>query len=191
MADMKSLILIDFINDIVDKKGKLAGKGYPEFIENNGTREKVIALIEKARAEAWIICHVRVGFDSGYINHPETSPLFGAAKKYGALNQEEWGCEFIDFSKPKQGEVTLWKRRVSAFFNTELDSVLRVNNVKSVYICGCATDLAVQAAARDAHDRDFDVTVVSDACAAATDEDHATSLSVLSKIAKVVLLEQV
>jgi nicotinamidase-related amidase len=49
----------------------------------------------------------------------------------------------------------------------------------------------VQAAARDAHDRDFDVTVVSDACAAATDEDHATSLSVLSKIAKVVLLEQV
>lgn len=38
---------------------------------------------------------------------------------------------------------------------------------------------------RDAHDRDFAAVVVADACAAANDEDHSTSLPVLKKIAAV------
>ena len=31
-----ALILIDFINEIVDEKGKFAGKGYPAFVKAHG-----------------------------------------------------------------------------------------------------------------------------------------------------------
>lgn len=39
---------------------------------------------------------------------------------------------------------------------------------------------------RDAHDRDFNVHVVQDACAAANEADHQTSLTVLEKIGTIV-----
>ena len=191
MSTENALVLIDYINEIVHPDGKLAGKGYADFILRHGTSEKVTELLHKARKGGWTVCHVRVGFDAGYVSHPENSPLFGAAKKFGALNQEAWGCDFIDFASPKEGEAVIQKRRVSAFFNTELDTVLRVNRVSNVHFGGCATDLAVQAAARDAHDRDFAAVIVTDACAAACDEDHETSLPVLQKIARLCRVAEV
>ncbi|MEJ8560021.1 isochorismatase family cysteine hydrolase [Yoonia sp. GPGPB17] len=191
MSKVNALVLIDYVNEIVHSDGKLSGKGYSDFISRHGTSEKVAELLEKSRQNGWIICHVRVGFDPSYVNHPEDSPLFGAAKKFGALNQDEWGCEFIDFAAPMEGEVVIQKRRVSAFFNTELDTVLRVNGIKNVFFGGCATDLAVQAAVRDAHDRDFTACVVSDACAAANDTDHDTSLPTLEKIARICTVAEI
>ena len=191
MSTSNALVLIDFINEIVHPDGKLSGKGYADFIARHGTADKVAELLMQARREGWQICHVRVGFDSGYVNHPKKSPLFGAAEKFGALNQDEWGCEFVEFASPREGEATVQKRRVSAFFNTELDSILRVNGISNLFFAGCATDLAVQAAVRDAHDRDFAATVISDACAAADDDDHRTSLPCLAKISTVCTLDEV
>lgn len=69
--------------------------------------------------------------------------------------------------------------------------VLRNNNITDLYICGVATDLAVQAAARDAHDRDFVVHVVEDCCGAANESDHTTSLFPLKKISHVITLNEV
>lgn len=46
-----ALILIDFINEIVDEKGKFAGKGYPAFVKAHSTLESVSAVIAKARAK--------------------------------------------------------------------------------------------------------------------------------------------
>jgi nicotinamidase-related amidase len=187
----KSLILIDFINEIVHPNGKLAGKGYSDFISRHGTNQTVRDALTFARENRWLVCHVRVGFDPTYLSHPENSPLFGAAKKFGALNQAEWGCEFVDFASPAGSEAIVQKRRVSAFFGTDLESILRANGIVELYFAGCATDLAVQGAVRDAHDRDFVAYVIEDACAAANDEDHNSSLQVLAKIAKVAKLADI
>ena len=54
----------------------------------------------------------------------------------------------------------------------------------------CQYDLAVQAAARDAHDRDYQVLVLEEACAAASDEEHRRSIEVLGGIARIVTLDQ-
>lgn len=181
----KALILIDFINEIVNLDGKLAGKGYPTFIEENGVQKNVECLLKKFRANKDLVVHVGVGFQSSYIDHPESSPLFGAAKKFGALNITGWGCQFVDYANPEENEAVIRKSRVSAFYQTNLDLVLRNNQIEEVYIVGCATDLAVQSAARDAHDRDYKVIVIEDACAAANADDHNHSIEVLSKIANV------
>jgi nicotinamidase-related amidase len=57
-------------------------------------------------------------------------------------------------------------------------------------IVGVSTPWAVQATARDAHDRDYQVVVVEDASAAATKADHAASIALLRRIARVVAVEQ-
>ena len=51
--------------------------------------------------------------------------------------------------------------------------------------------MAVQSAARDAHDRDFACRVVGDCCLAASDEDHQQTLRLLAKLARIVTLDEV
>jgi biuret amidohydrolase len=48
----------------------------------------------------------------------------------------------------------------------------------------------VQAAARDAHDRDHRVVVVEDVCAAATEAEHEASMALLRRIAKVITVKE-
>jgi len=180
-----ALVLIDFINDIVSENGKLSGKGYKTFIQEQKIDEKVVQLLAKARSHDWSIIHVRIGFSPTYTEHPTTSPLFGGIKKLDALIFGSWGTEFAEFARPLSNETIVEKHRVSAFYGTDLETLLHNLGTQNVILAGCATDLAVQAAARDAHDRDFRVVIVDDACAAATIFDHTSSLVVLSKIATI------
>lgn len=185
-----ALILVDFINEIVHPQGKLAGKGYVDFDLRHGTLDRIQKLLEYARSQQHAVIHVGLGFSPDYKEQPESSPLFGGAKKNGAFKLGGWGVEFHPKAAPAEGEARLTKHRVSAFFGTALDSILHTYGVKSVIVVGCATDLAVQSAVRDAHDRDYLCTVVSDCCIAANDEDHEHALRLLSKASKVVTLEE-
>jgi len=185
MSNENALILIDFINDIVHEDGKLSKMGYYDFIVRNNTQQVLADVLKTAREKEWLICHVRVGFSAGYVDHPAESPLLGGAKKFEALLNGEWGTEFNEIALPQNDEVIIQKTRVSAFYNTSLDTVLRADNVKNLHIAGVATDIAVESASRDAHDRDYNVFVIQDACVAANDEDHKTALATISKFAKV------
>ena len=80
----------------------------------------------------------------------------------------------------------LTKPRISGFFNTRLQSVLDASNIDRLVIAGVSTTWAVQATARDAHDRDFATVIVEDACAASTEESHEQSITMLKSIAMVV-----
>jgi nicotinamidase-related amidase len=186
-----AVVLVDFINEIVDPKGKLAGKGYAEFDQRHGTLDRVNQLLILARNRGFAVCHIGLQFSSDYKEQPETSPLFGSAKKFSALMEGAWGAEFHAKAAPISGEACLSKHRVSAFYGTPLELLLRTYGVQRVLVAGCATDMAVQAAIRDAHDRDFTAVVVSDCCMAASDDDHNQTLRMLSKVAAVLTLDQV
>lgn len=180
-----ALILLDFINDIVDPKGKLAGKGYAKYDAEFHALDTACDLLARARAKNTLIIHVRVGFSPDYKELPESSPLFGGAKKFDALKLDTWGTEFHSSVAPHKNEAVITKHRVSAFYDTPLSLLLKTNNIDTVIIAGCATDMAVQATARDAHDRDFHCIVAGDSCIAAGRDDHEQTLRMLAKIATV------
>lgn len=180
-----ALILIDFINEIVDEKGRFAGKGYPAFVKAHGTLENVNTAITRARAKNMPIVFVRVGFSSDYREWPESSPLFGVAKKFGALQLGTWATEIHQSLKKTDADFLVTKHRVSAFYATSLEVILRTLKTDTLLLGGVATDLAVQSAAREAHDRDFRVVVLEDLCGAGNEEDHAQALHSLAKVATV------
>ncbi|WP_113702270.1 cysteine hydrolase family protein [Nonomuraea lactucae] len=66
---------------------------------------------------------------------------------------------------PLPGEPVVLKRRTSAFAGTDFDLVLRALGVESIVLTGVATGAMVAATLFDASDRDFGLTVLSDACA--------------------------
>ena len=184
-----ALILIDFINDIVSPDGKLAGKGYGAFAARHGTLERLPTLLGHARERGFAVIHVRIGFSPDYKEQPKGSPLFGHADKLGALKLGGWGTEFHPAAAPLPGEAVLVKHRVNAFVGTPLDTLLRTCGVKRVAIAGCSTDVGVQTTARAAHDLDYACTVIGDCCIAPSDDDHAPTLRMLAKVARVSTLE--
>ena len=180
-----ALICIDYINEMVSQAGKLSGKGYYNFVSAHDTLSRLAEAQRHFRSEDNLVIHVRLGFSANYIEHPSQSVLIGKAKEFNALQLGTWGTEFADKVAPLNDDSVLTKHRISAFYNTPLDTVLRVQGVGHVFLAGVATDLAVQSAARDAHDRDYVITVMADCCAAANEEDHESSLKTLQKIAAV------
>lgn len=82
-------------------------------------------------------------------------------------------------------DVQVCKVAYSAFFNTQLDWVLRKAGITTVAVCGIVTNGGVASTVRDAHMRDYEVMVLSDGCAAFKADTHATALADMGSIAQV------
>jgi len=74
------------------------------------------------------------------------------------------------------GRVT--KTHYSAFIqgSSQIETRLRDSGVDTLLIAGTATNVCCESSARDAMMRNFKVTMVSDACAAQSDQMHAVGL---------------
>jgi nicotinamidase-related amidase len=87
------------------------------------------------------------------------------------------------------GDLVFDKYRYSAFVNAaiDLDARLRADGIEDVVVIGTITNCCCESTARDAVMRDYRVTFVSDATAAATDEEHnATLLSMAAIFGRVI-----
>ncbi len=82
-------------------------------------------------------------------------------------------------------DVSVWKVAYSAFFNTQLDWVLRKAGVDTLVVCGIVTNGGVASTVRDAHVRDYHVIVLSDGCAAFSEQAHQAALADMASVAEV------
>ncbi|CAH0537700.1 isochorismatase family cysteine hydrolase [Vibrio marisflavi] len=187
MSNKKALIVIDFINDICHPKGKIPSC-VSHSIEQNAVANANKAL-SYAREHNWLTILVKVGFESNYHAQPKTSPIFGQAHEYGVLSLDEFGTDFLDELDVCSSDFVLVKPRISPFYGTNLEAVLRANKIDELYISGVSTTWAIEATTREAHDRDYKVTVIEDACAAANKVEHNQSIETLSTIADIIAVD--
>jgi biuret amidohydrolase len=179
---------LDYIVDIVHPSGKLVQKGGHPL--DGGTIDRVNGIISLSGEKNWLRILVKVGFMPGYVNLPKQSPFFGAAQALGALELGSSGTEFHPDLRADLVDMIVQKPRVSAFYCTSLESALRANKIERLVLAGVSTPWAVQATARDAHDRDYSVVIVEDACAAASQDAHRESIELLSRIAQIMKTEE-
>jgi nicotinamidase-related amidase len=71
----------------------------------------------------------------------------------------------------------------SAFYQTPLDLLLRHVGASSLIVAGLATNSCILCTAHEANMRDFEVTVVSDCCAARTVREHEQALENIREMA--------
>lgn len=177
------VITLDLINEICHKNGKLAR--YADRIEKNNILKKINHLLAWAREKNYLIIHVKLAFRSNYYDASTISPLFSAAKNNEVLKINNWGTQFISALDRRDNDIEIIKHRVSAFYGTDLDLILRANRIEQLILCGVATNNAVELTAREAHDRDYHVTIVSDASESADDESQKASLNFLARISNI------
>jgi nicotinamidase-related amidase len=77
---------------------------------------------------------------------------------------------------PMPGEKVVFKHRYSAFYNTDLETVLRCLNVEDVVVSGVMTNMCCESTARDAYYRDYRVFVPADGTGTISEEMHLASL---------------
>lgn len=82
------------------------------------------------------------------------------------------------FVRPElaEGQYILTKNRYSAFYNTDLDGVLKKLKVSEVVITGVMTNVCCESTARDAFFRDYMVRFVADATGSVKEEMHVGTL---------------
>jgi nicotinamidase-related amidase len=77
---------------------------------------------------------------------------------------------------PKPNEKVVFKHRYSAFYNTDLETILRCLKVEDIVIAGIMTNMCCESTARDAYYRDFRVFFLADGTGSITEEMHLSSL---------------
>jgi len=77
---------------------------------------------------------------------------------------------------PAPGEKVVFKHRYSAFYNTDLETVLRCLKVEDVVIAGVMTNMCCESTARDAYYRDLKVFFPADGTGTISEEMHLASL---------------
>lgn len=77
---------------------------------------------------------------------------------------------------PMSGEKVILKHRYSAFYNTDLETVLRCMKIEDLVITGIMTNMCCESTARDAYFRDYRVFFLADGTGSITEEMHLASL---------------
>jgi nicotinamidase-related amidase len=90
------------------------------------------------------------------------------------------GADYYRVS-PQSGDWEIEKPLYSSFVGTDLDHRLRAAEIDTLVVTGFTSDCCVDCTVRDAFHRNYNVFVVSDACAAYEETLHIGALDALSK----------
>jgi len=150
------------------------------FTQTGDFLKPINTAITAARATSIPVIYVVVAFRQGY---PEISPR---NKSFSAIKQQQsplqaamTATEIHPAIAPQPTDIVVMKRRVSAFSGSDLEVVLRAQGIAHLVLCGIATSGVVLSTLREAADKDYQLTVLSDCC---VDSDEEVQRVLLSKV---------
>lgn len=182
----KTLFLVmDMMNDLVAADG-FSAQTYGVEVARRKVLENTAAALAAAREAGALVGYVRVGFSADYREAPEKSPIFSGARKNGIFQLGTPGTEVHPVLAPEPGDFDIVKHRVSPFYATALEALLRAQRVERIVMCGVSTNGVVHSGAREAHDRDYEVVILEDCCAGATSDEHDHAIACLGRYAQIV-----
>lgn len=178
-------LVMDMMNDLVAEDG-FSKATYGVQVRERGVLANTAAAIAAARAAGAKVGYVRVGFSSDYRECPPASPIFSGARANGIFQLGTWGTQVHPALAPQQGDFDIVKHRVSPFYGTSLEPILRANGIERIVMCGVSTNGVVHSGAREAHDRDYEVVILEDCCAGVTADEHIHAIACLGRYARIV-----
>ena len=190
MASNAMYLVCDMLNDLVHEDGPSKKTYGPELARRN-TVANTAEAIRKAREAGVKIGYVRIGFSADYRECPPNSRIFQGAKKAGMFKLGGWGTEVHPALAPQQGDFDIIKHRVSPFYATSLEAILQAQQIKRLYVSGVSSSGAVLSAAKDGHDRGYDVFVLDDCCCALNESQHQAVIDQVKRMTTVLTAAEV
>ncbi len=193
--DYTALVVIDVQNDFVSKGGLLEkwGDDISVYVPTIKNIRRILALARELKLKIFHImnaCEPRFGADSpAWIRYKLKR---GGAQNIGDLNKipnpyeydavirGSWGAQITKELSPEKNEFVVEKTKSSAFVDTNFDSLLRANSIKSLVLTGIVTHGCVESTARDSMFHDYYTTVINDGVNSYSKELHEASLKVMA-----------
>jgi len=129
--------------------------------------ERAASTLKLARIVGMSVIHVQAGFRTGLPEVSGRNKLFAALKSSSQHQKlfEGVSGRIHPALGPEPTDIVVTKHRVSAFSGTDLDMILRANEISNLVLFGIATSGVVLATLLEASDQDFRLVVVADCCA--------------------------
>lgn len=175
--DNSVLLVMDCQRDLLDPDGKAAPFGIWKVARDEGTIERIAALLGEARDRGVPVVHIAI--DMSVIGSPDelapTGHFYeGLRALWPLVEKGTPGYEFIPELAPRPGEEVVDKAGVSAFSRSRLESVLASLGRRHLVLTGVVTEMVVEATAREATDKGYGVHVPAD-CTNSPNKDHHES----------------
>ncbi|MDE6301917.1 MAG: cysteine hydrolase [Muribaculaceae bacterium] len=155
---------------VIDMENDFVLPGSPMRVEGAyATLPAIKKFLDFGRANDWAVIYIyRIHRPSGVDAELFRRHFFEEGHPFCIAGTK--GAEIPDEIAPRPGDITVTKQRFSAFFGTDLDIILRGLGAKNVYLTGTQYPNCVRSTAVDSMGLDYNTTVVTDCCSAATDE---------------------
>ena len=163
-ASRTAVVVVDMINEFCKPGGKMVLPGYETLMPQQKE------LIAAARRNDVPVIFV---VDSHRRDMRRDREWL---KRTPHCVENTWATEIIDDLEPQDGDIRVIKHRYSAFFQTDLDLVLKDMMISQLVVFGVVTNICVRSTVHDAFFQGYDVVVPHDACAATGPREHASTL---------------
>ena len=171
-----ALVLIDLQNDFLHERGWYAESGI-DITHMRRVLEPTRRLLAAARPAEVPVIWTRHGFRDA----TDAGPFFGLRPflRDGGLRRDTWGFQVYDELVPDDEDWLVEKNRLSAFYNTNLELILRGLGAETVLIGGVLTNQCVAATSKDAMFRDFKPIVVEECTGTTLPHLHEPALEMV------------
>jgi nicotinamidase-related amidase len=182
-----ALVIIDMQRDFLEPGG------FGEALGNDVSQLRKIvaplrALLGAARDACLTVIHTREGHRPDMTDAPRAKVERGAPSlRIGdrgpmgrILIRGEVGHDIISELYPLAGEPVLDKPGKGAFYQTDLDLMLRNRGVETLLVGGVTTEVCVHTTVREANDRGYRCIVVGDCCGSYFPEFHEVGLRMIA-----------
>jgi nicotinamidase-related amidase len=185
-TDRAALLIIDMQRDFLEPGGFGAALG------NDVSRLKAVVgpcadVLAAARQAGLLVIHTREGHRPDLTDAPaiklergDPALRIGAPGPMGRiLVRGEPGHDIIPELYPVIGEPVIDKPGKGAFYQTDLELMLRNRCIETLLVCGVTTEVCVNTTVREANDRGFRCVVLADCCASYFPEFHEAGLKMI------------
>ena len=161
------------------------------YADDAGLIGRLGRVIGAARRASVRVIYVVVGFRDDYAEVSPHNRGFSAIAQTGAYTDGDDNRQVHPDIAPQPGDIIVTKKRVSAFAGSDLDMVLRAQQIDHLVITGISTSGVVLSTVRQAADLDFRLTLLSDGCTDGDAEVHRVLIEkVLARQCEVVTIDQ-
>lgn len=182
-----ALVIIDMQRDFLEPGGFGAALGNDVSLLMAAV-EPCRRMLAGARAAGLLVIHTREGHRPDLSDAPRAKVERGAPeKRIGApgpmgriLIRGEAGHDIVPALAPLPEEPVIDKPGKGAFYQTDLDLMLRNRGIETLLVCGVTTEVCVHTTVREANDRGYRCLVLADACASYFPEFHEVGLRMIA-----------
>jgi ureidoacrylate peracid hydrolase len=169
-----AVVVIDMQNAYASPGGYVDTAGF-DIAGSAGTIAQIAKVLDTARAAKMPVVFLQNGWDPDYVEAGGPgSPNWhksNALKTMRArpelqgqfLARGGWDYEIVDALAPQPGDIRVHKTRYSAFFNSQLDSILRSRGIRNIVFVGIATNVCVESTLRDGFHLEYFGVMLEDA----------------------------